>query len=276
MNKHRVTLLAYTPDALELLLFTRNTRLQMNPGGLNEVKAWPQERKDAELRHAMNTIQSSFEFLDYTFAIEGVTRALTHQLVRHRIGTSFAQQTQRALDMGDGFDYLTGPSIESNELLQDSYDETMHELGMDYHGLIALGADAQDARGILPTNILNNIVFKANLRSLHDMALKRLCVKTQGEFQNMFRDMKAAVVAVHPWTEPYIRVHCAIEGTCMFRDLPTASCPVKPHVYDPLRLMSYGDADTHLTDTALWTPDRIQRYFDEHDAVNLQPKIVRS
>lgn len=254
----KVTLLTATPDALDVLLFTKNTRLRMTGGGLAEVKAWPKEKKLSELLYMRNTIQSSWEFVDYVFAIEGVTRAFTHQLVRHRVGTSFAQQAQRVVNM-EGFEYLatgdlaedgmsetrqTGrqPRVGSGVRRRDVYHDVMDFIENGYNLLIDHGTKSQDARGILPTNVLTNIVFKANLRTLHDMALKRFCVKAQGEFQDVFRALVDAVVAEHEWADDFLRVQCAWNGTCLFPSLPVAECHVKAHVFDPETAMSYGEA----------------------------------
>lgn len=253
----KVSLINYTPHALETLIFTKNTRLRMTARGLEEIIAWPEERKQQEWEYMKGTIQSSWEFVDYIFMIEDVTRAFTHQLVRHRVGTSFAQQAQRAVDMS-GFEYLaTGDKLNPEGFhipvrqskLRDGdpgtnpsniYDKTMQVIDASYQALIAEGVPAQDARGILPTNILTNIAFKANLRTLHEMALKRLCVKAQGEFQDVFRAIRAEVTRVHPWTEPVLRVQCASNGTCLFPTYPVKDCPVKPYVYNHLTGRPYG------------------------------------
>lgn len=234
----RVTLLTATPDALDLLLFTRQTRLTMSPEGLADIKSWSEERKQEELRHAMNTIQSSWEFVDYIFAIEGVSRAFTHQLVRHRVGTSFAQQAQRVVDMSDGFEFITPPDLDDQQ--KNEYHMDMAQISGAYRRLRVLQVEPQNARGILPTNISTNIMMKANLRTLHDMALKRLCVRAQGEFQSVFRDMRAAVIAHHPWTAPLLQVQCLWNGTCLFPDLPMEKCPAKPDVYDPSTGLAYN------------------------------------
>ena len=92
----KVTLVSTTPDAAELLLFTKSTRLTMAPSLLAEIHAWPQEKKLAELAYMANTIPSSWEFVDYVFLVEGVSRAYTHQQVRTR-AASYAQQTMRVL-----------------------------------------------------------------------------------------------------------------------------------------------------------------------------------
>ena len=231
----KVTLINYTHNALDTLIFTKNTRLSMHAGLMAEIAEWPMEKKLAELEYMRNTIASSWEFIDYIFMIEGVSRAFTHQLVRHRVGVSFAQQAQRAVDM-TGFEYITGPSIK-NEAKIETYRTTMDKISKSYNDLLGFGVNKQDARGVLPTNISTNIVMKANLRTLSDMGLKRLCTKSQGEFQDVFRAMRDAVLAVHPWADGFIRVHCAKWGVCMF---PTyIGCPVKGRVYDPTTGAAY-------------------------------------
>lgn len=234
-----VSLLCCTPDALEVLLFTKGTRLRMSATGLAEIKAWPEEKKLKELAYMLGTIQSSWEFVDYVFMIEGVSRAFTHQLVRHRVGTSFAQQAQRAVNMSD-FEYITGPSIMADKERRTEYRDIMEQLSNRYADLLDMGANPQDARGVLPTNISTNIVFKANLRTLHDMALKRLCVKAQGEFQDVMRAIVAEVNRVHPWTRAMLKVECAWNGTCLFPTFPVSDCPVKPLVFDPETGEAYG------------------------------------
>lgn len=235
----KVTLISYTPDALELLLLTKNTRLKVSPTLMDEIKAWSDDEKMIQLEYMRHTIQSSWEFVDYVFLIEGVSRAFTHQLVRHR-HNSYAQQAQRAVDM-TGFEYITGPSISEDQLMNDSYASMMDEISKNYQDLVTLGAHKQDARGVLPTNISTNIIMKANLRSLHDMALKRLCVKAQGEAQDVFREMVAAVKEVHPYFSGFLKVWCATYGTCCFHTFPVSQCPVKARVYNPETQLSYGD-----------------------------------
>lgn len=280
----KVTLINYTPHALETLIFTKSTRLKMAATGLEEIIGWPEERKLQEWAYMMGTIQSSWEFADYIFMIEDVTRAFTHQLVRHRVGTSFAQQAQRAVDMS-GFDYirtgalrhpddpdkLSAAGVNGRPIL-DEYDITMQDIRDSYEAMIHNGVPAQDARGILPTNICTNIVFKANLRTLHEMALKRLCVKAQGEFQDVFRAIRSEVVRVHPWTEKILRVQCATNGTCLFPTYPVTDCPVKPHVYNPETGRSYGD-EIGLNPLP-WKPDDIQELWEHHRA-EAQPGLPR-
>lgn len=219
-----VELIDYQPDALSLLLFTKSTRLLAGET-LADVAAWPEEKKLSELRYMRDTIKSSWEFVGYTFAIRDVSRAFTHQFVRTR-SASYAQETQRAVDVR-AKGWLTpelDPDawIKFNHAVENSIDA--------YSELMDAGVAPQDARGVLPTAMHTAIVARFSLRTLHEMALVRLCVRTQGEYQQVFRAMKEAVVRVHPWAEEFIRVSCAWNGTCAFPRY--TACPVNALCYN--------------------------------------------
>ena len=83
------------------------------------------------------------------------------------------------------------------------YDEAMKQINDSYQKLREL-VPAEDARGILPTNIHTNIVAKFSLRTLHEMAKSRLSPRAQGEYQQIFKAMVNCVVDVHPWAEPFL------------------------------------------------------------------------
>ncbi len=188
--------------AANVLVFTKQTRLNMVAGLMEDIAAWPWERVQSELEYMANTIPSSWEMCSYTFLINGVTRAFTHQFVRTRTG-SYAQQTMRVLDV-DGWDYLTGPSIEQDEGLKSEYADEMTSIAGTYNRLIGHGAKIEDARGILPTNILTNIVAKFDLRTFSDTQRKRASSRTQGEYRDVMNAMRAEVLRVHPWTAMFL------------------------------------------------------------------------
>ena len=80
----KVKLVSYTKDAKDLLLFTKNTRLMNVDNAYEMIKDWSQQKKQEELDYMLQTIKSSWEFVDYTFELRDVTRAFTHQFVRTR------------------------------------------------------------------------------------------------------------------------------------------------------------------------------------------------
>lgn len=220
----KVELLSYTPDALNLLLLTKGTRLKHD----EDPATWSEERKMEHLAYMRDTIKSSWEFVDYTFRISGVTRAFTHQLVRTRTG-SYAQEAMRVID-ASGFESLLPPSVEGNPDAVAAWNNTMAEIDFGYRALVGMGVPRQDARGVLPTNVLTTIVAKFNLRTLSATGELRLCTRTQGEYQDIFREMKQRVVEVHPWAEPFIRVFCANHIHCAFPKYGEKECPVYPAV----------------------------------------------
>jgi flavin-dependent thymidylate synthase len=188
--------------AANVLVFTKQTRLNMVAGLMQDIEAWPWEKVKSELEYMANTIPSSWEMVSYTFLINGVTRAFTHQFVRTRTG-SYAQQTLRVLDVS-GWDYLTGPSLEQRSDASDAYHDQMGQIAATYDYMINKGAKIEDARGILPTNILTNIVAKFDLRTFADTQRKRASSRTQGEYRDVMAAMRAEVLRVHPWAEMFL------------------------------------------------------------------------
>jgi flavin-dependent thymidylate synthase len=215
-----VTLESVTPDALTLLLRTKNTRLAHD----DDPATWDDAKRAEHLAYMLDTIRSSWEFVDYTFRIEGVTRAFTHQLVRSRHG-SYAQETMRSVDVR-GHEVVEPEAIRDKWEWHEVWQGALSEMRYAYGRMIDRGASPQDARGLLPTNITTSIFAKFNLRTLSEMAKTRLCTRTQGEYQDVFRAMRERVVEVHPWAADFLEVHCVATGTCAFPRYGKAECPV--------------------------------------------------
>lgn len=199
----KVTLVNHTQNARQLLVFTKSTRLNLTTDLAEQIGEMTHEELQAELDYMVNTIKSSWEFVDFTFLIEGVSRGFTHQFVRNRLG-SYAQQTMRILDVSN-FDYITGPSIASNPALQRQYDILMEQINAGYQNLIKCGAKIEDARGVLPTNIATNIICKFNLRALSQMMMSRASNRTQDEYRLVLDAMYSAVVEAESWTAQFLR-----------------------------------------------------------------------
>lgn len=216
----KVELVSYTPDALELLLYTKNTRLQ-GIEDMEGIKALSMDEKLEHLAYMRDTIKSSWEFVNYVFKISGVTRAFTHQLVRTRTA-SYAQEAMRVVDASKS-EWMTPPNASAD--VADIFDQGIIASINSYKELVELGLPRQDARGVIPTNICTSIMMNANLRTMHQMAELRLCKRTQGEYQDVFMAMKREIVKVHPWAENWIDVFCVNHGTCAFPRY--TECPVR-------------------------------------------------
>lgn len=210
----KVELIDYTQNAMDILIFTKRTRLEMDPKGLETIRAMSMEEKLAELEYMANTIPSSWEFASYTFLVTGVSRAYTHQQVRTR-SASYAQQTMRVLDMSKGYDYVHTDRNKADQRAMKIIDEVNEYIRLGYAELLSIGQPVEDARGILPTNIATNIVCKFNLRTLAELARSRSGGRTQGEYQHVVVSMIDEVLKVHPWAEKFF----APKGRDYFADI---------------------------------------------------------
>lgn len=228
MTSHQVRLVRWTPDALGILLRTKNTRLG-NSG--DDPALWPADKQREHLAYMRDTIKSSWEFVDYTFEISGVTRAFTHQLVRTRAG-AYAQESQRTVDVS-GNGVLMPDRVLKDEEARAMWDHAVATVHTAYVAMLERGIPAGDARGILPTNVLTSITCKFNLRTLSEMAKVRLCTRTQGEYQSVFRAMRAAVLEQHPWAAEFIEVACIADGRCAFPRYGRKECPMYDAAMEP-------------------------------------------
>jgi thymidylate synthase (FAD) len=135
---------------------------------------------------------SILEHAAFTFAVDGISRACSHQLVRHRVA-SYSQQSQRYVELGASqYEYYATP-----ESIAHHYDSTvvaeyaclMDEAKQVYNRMIAAGIPAEDARFILPNAAATKIVITMNARELHHFFALRCCTRAQWEIRNMARQM---------------------------------------------------------------------------------------
>lgn len=134
---------------------------------------------------------SVLEFADFTFHVEGVSRALLAQITRHRIA-SYAVRSQRYC-AENGFKYVTPPSIKNNLEALFCYTDIMENINHSYEKLQNLGIENEDARFVLP-NACNTVYeVKMNGRELINFMNLRLCTRAQWEIRNLAQQMKKCV-----------------------------------------------------------------------------------
>lgn len=205
----RVELLDYTGAgstigdtyAANVLIYAKNTRLSAEERSKLSRGMTPEQRA-AELLAISKTIRSSWEFVNYTFEITGVTRACADQILRTRTG-SYAVQSLRSVDVGH-FDTKMPESIKNDEVTAGSWSHLMDIINSIYRGYKIRGIPSQDARGILPMNILTNLIAGFNLRTLADLAGKRDNLRAQGEYTEVYRMMAERAMEVHPWVKDFL------------------------------------------------------------------------
>jgi thymidylate synthase (FAD) len=175
---------------------------------------------------------SVLEFADFTFHIEGVSRALTHQLVRHRLA-SYAQRSQRYCGE-NGFEYVVPHTVEKDEETKHTFTSLMGYIDMLYKRLQDAGVPNEDARYILPNACTTCIEVKMNFRTLIHFMNERLCTRAQWEIRQMALLMKKAIEEQYPELSEYLVPKCE-----KYKDMPFCtehkSCgrhPLLKDIYD--------------------------------------------
>ncbi len=154
---------------------------------------------------------SPLEHVSFTFGIQEVSRALTHQLVRHRIA-SYSQKSQRYVKE-DNFNFVIPPSIADNPTARQEYLRVMEQIRRAYAQLAAV-ADKEDARYVLPNACHTSIIVTMNCRSLLNFFEHRCCNRAQWEIRQLAWQMLALVKEQAPALFARAGARCDIDGTC--------------------------------------------------------------
>jgi thymidylate synthase (FAD) len=156
---------------------------------------------------------SVIEHASFTFSIEDVSRAMTHQLVRHRIA-SYTQQSQRYVAYDTLERYVTPPSIGKNARAKKVFDETLEKISEAYGKLLKLEIPKEDARFILPNAAKTNIIVTMNARELLHFFNLRCCTRAQWEIREVAVEMLRQAKKVAPTLFERAGPSCIILGFC--------------------------------------------------------------
>lgn len=181
----RVNLITYTPE-VEKVVYTaaRTCYSEKSPKEILE-KEHDKKQQEHLLKRILTTGHHSvLEHASFCFEISGISRAASHQLVRHRLA-SFSQQSQRYVVADEVFSYVIPPEISKNPVLQDKYKQIMETLHGWYLEFIDAGIKAEDARFILPSGASTNLVMTMNARELLHFFFLRCCRRAQWEIRNI-------------------------------------------------------------------------------------------
>lgn len=129
---------------------------------------------------------SAIEHASFTFAVEGISRACSHQLVRHRVA-SYSQQSQRYVQFEEQPNFIEPPRLSSENI--DKFREGAKKAFELYYELLNDGVDAEDARYILPQAIETKIVVSMNARELLHFFTLRCCSRAQWEIRDLAKKM---------------------------------------------------------------------------------------
>lgn len=208
----KVTLLEHTPNPERIVAMS--ARLCYSQIGAAQLAEKMTDQQVEQLLGKLVSMghMSPFEHASFTFAVEGVSRVLTHQLVRHRIA-SYSQQSQRYVKES-AFEYILPPSIGKNEQAKERFASLMADIQAAYNELTELGVHQEDARYVLPNATETKIVITMNTRALYNFLELRCCMRAQWEIRTMAQQMLALLKDAAPLLFSKAGAPCIGRGIC--------------------------------------------------------------
>lgn len=182
-----VQLLTHTPNPQRVVAAA--ARLCYSASTIDQLLEKDEAEQESLLRKILSLGHLSvLEHAAFTFGIEGISRACSHQLVRHRLA-SYSQQSQRYVSARKRFSAVTPPTIAERPDLAGRYDELLRQIHEVYGELLDAGIPAEDARFVLPNAAETKIVVSMNGRELLHFFNLRCCRRAQWEIRDMAREM---------------------------------------------------------------------------------------
>jgi len=172
---------------------------------------------------------STIEHVVFSFGITGVSRTLSHQLVRHRAGVAFDQQSQRYVKFKDAATMRPATIEDADADLRERFDDQLEGSLSLYGDLLAAGIPGEDARFVFPNATRTNLVMTANLRALIHMSGLRLCTMAQWEIRRLFQLIRHEIFAVSPFLGAFLAPKCVPLGYCDESGNRDEHCPIRPH-----------------------------------------------
>lgn len=208
----KVTLISHTPNPDFVCAAAARTTIKME-GAEEALKTLDEEGAGKTLKRVMGKWHLSVvEHASFTFAIEGISRACSHQLVRHRLA-SYTQQSQRYVKMDKGqFPYVVPSSMKGKH--REKFEEMMGTLAREYKYFLDEGIPTEDARYILPNAACTNIVVTMNARELLNFFGLRCCLRAQWEIRELANRMLVEVKKVAPIIFENAWARCKDIGYC--------------------------------------------------------------
>jgi thymidylate synthase (FAD) len=209
----QVKLIRYTPEPEKTVAMS--ARLCYSPIGAAQLAEKMTDEQAAKLVRKLISMGhlSTVEHVTFTFAIEGVSRVLTHQLVRHRIA-SYSQQSQRYVKEHN-FETILPPTIAAKPEAQAKFAKAMQDLQALYNDLTEnYQIPAEDARYVLPNATETKIMCTFNVRSLYNFFSLRCCARAQWEIRELAWKMLAECRKVAPVLFEKAGPPCESQGVC--------------------------------------------------------------
>jgi len=183
----RVQLLTHTPEPERVV--SAAARLCYSAASIDALMGRDIAEQVALLRKILDLGHLSvLEHASFSFGIEGISRACSHQLVRHRLA-SYSQQSQRYVSHLDRFEAVTPPTIAAKPELAGRFNALLDDMHGLYRELVEVGIPAEDARFVLPNAAATKLVVTMNARELRHFFELRCCRRAQWEIRDMAVEM---------------------------------------------------------------------------------------
>ncbi|MDE5582193.1 MAG: FAD-dependent thymidylate synthase [Ruminococcus sp.] len=232
----KVSLISHTPEPERLV--ATSARLCYSDSDINSLKNGLSEEKTKNYIEMLLSVghESVMEHVTFTFGIEGISRACSHQLVRHRIA-SYSQKSQRYVNE-NGFDFITPPEISAVPEAKEEFDRLMSQITESYGKIAELLTESQkerlmgegldektatskarklaneDARFVLPNSCETKIVVTMNVRSLFNFFRHRCCMRAQWEIRAVADEMLKLCMETAPAIFCHAGPSCVADGKC--------------------------------------------------------------
>ncbi len=221
----KVKLLTYTPNP-ELVVAACATTSFKRKGPSHTFEKYSKEGEEEKIKKIIRDLirhnhLSPIEHVSFTFALEGVSRSLTHELVRHRIA-SYTQQSQRYVKVDTKEEWYVIPKSYEGEMRK-KFVERMKIIAKWYEDDIKKGIKYEDARFLLPNATKTNIVVTMNARELLHFFNLRCCQRAQWEIREVATEMLRLVKKVAPTIFENAGPSC-MKGFCPEQDLMPEEC----------------------------------------------------
>jgi len=210
-----VKLIGYTKDAEQIVASA--IRQCYSESGAKDLKKKISAEKRKKLIEMVvkSGHTSTIEHAVFTFAVQGISRACSHQLVRHRIA-SYSQQSQRYVDFNkkQSYQYIIPPAIKNNKELKKLFISNMNRQFEMYKQLCEKNIKPEDARFVLPNASETKIVITMNARSLYNFFKERTCLRAQWEIRVLAENMLTLCKKTCPNLFNYAGPSCVSELIC--------------------------------------------------------------
>lgn len=232
-----VILLTHTPEpekivaAAAKLCYSQKADIQTLMDGLDTEAVSEFIKKLMAIHH-----ESPLEHVSFTFAIEGVSRALLTQITRHRIA-SFSVRSQRYCSEED-FDSIMPDPVYQDPKKRAVFRSAMADVKIAYNELQDLGSKNEDARSVLPNACATRMIVTMNLRELLHFFNLRCCVRAQTEIRELANRMLILCKEVSPVLFTHAGAHCEALGYCPEGKMSCGRAPTLEKLLDSYHTMN--------------------------------------